>query len=108
MRGELEASADGIGLALEKLYAIVSGRRRDMPEGSYTTYLFEKGLDKILKKVGEESAEIIIAAKNDEAESLTSELADLIYHLTVLMVEKNLTFDAVSLELARRAGKRGK
>ncbi len=105
---ELEASTDGIGVVLENLYAIVSSRRREMPEGSYTTYLFEKGLDKILKKVGEESAETIIAAKNDEAEPLTAELADLIYHLTVLMVEKNLTLDAVSLELAGRAGKRAK
>lgn len=75
----------------EELYDIVA-ERRDMPEeGSYTAYLFREGLDKILKKVGEESAEVIIAAKNDTRQPLLEETADLIYHLTVLMAERGIT-----------------
>jgi len=75
-----------------------------MPEGSYTTYLFEKGLNKILKKVGEEAAETIIAAKDEDAGALTAETADLVYHLLVLMVERGLTLEALAGELARRRG----
>ena len=75
-----------------------------MPEGSYTTYLFEKGLNKILKKVGEESAETIIAAKDGDLEALTRETADLVYHLVVLLVERGLTLEALGRELARRRG----
>ena len=75
-----------------------------MPEGSYTSYLFEKGLNKILKKVGEESAETIIAAKDGDLEALTRETADLVYHLVVLLVERGLTLEAVGRELARRRG----
>ena len=98
--GEVEA----IGPVLERLYAVVEGRRREMPAGSYTTYLFEKGINKILKKVGEESAETIIAAKDGDAGALTSETADLVYHLFVMLVERGVTLDAVGAELARRAG----
>lgn len=103
-----ESSRDGLGVVLEQLYAVVEDRRREMPDDSYTTYLFEKGLDKILKKVGEESAETIIAAKNGDAEALTAEVADLLYHLIVMLVERGLKLEAVSEELARRAGKRGR
>jgi phosphoribosyl-ATP pyrophosphohydrolase/phosphoribosyl-AMP cyclohydrolase len=73
-----------------------------MPEGSYTTYLFEKGLNKILKKVGEEAAETIIAAKDGDLDALTLETADLVYHLLVLSVERGLTLGALGRELARR------
>ncbi|MFL6332909.1 MAG: bifunctional phosphoribosyl-AMP cyclohydrolase/phosphoribosyl-ATP diphosphatase HisIE [Pyrinomonadaceae bacterium] len=101
---EVDNDAAGIGAVLEDLYAVVEGRRREMPEGSYTTYLFEKGLNKILKKVGEEATETIIAAKEEDAAALTAETSDLIYHLVVLMVERGLTLEAVAGELARRRG----
>jgi phosphoribosyl-AMP cyclohydrolase / phosphoribosyl-ATP pyrophosphohydrolase len=100
----VEESAAGIGDVLEELYGVVAARRREMPEGSYTTYLFEKGLNKILKKVGEEAAETIIAAKDEDAAALTAETADLVYHLLVLMVERGLTLEALAGELARRRG----
>ena len=103
VEGESE-SGEGVGPVLERLYAVVEGRRREMPANSYTTYLFEKGLNKILKKVGEESAETIIAAKDGDAAALTSETADLVYHLVVLMVERGLTLEALAGELARRRG----
>lgn len=96
---EVEAS---LGVALEEVYRVVSERRREMPKGSYTTYLFEKGLNKILKKVGEESAETIIAAKDGDDEALKAETADLLYHLVVMLVERGLTLEDVGRELARR------
>jgi phosphoribosyl-ATP pyrophosphohydrolase len=77
-----------------------------MPEGSYTTYLFEQGLDKILKKVGEESAETIIAAKNGDSGSLINEVSDLIYHLLVMLVEQGVDLGAIERELGARAGGR--
>ena len=101
-----ERAATGIGGVLEELYAVVEARRRDMPEGSYTTYLFEKGLNKILKKVGEEAAETIIAAKDEDRDALTAETADLVYHLLVLLVERGLTLESLAAELARRRGGR--
>ena len=91
-----------IGAVLEEVYRVVSDRRREMPAGSYTTYLFDKGLDKILKKVGEESAETIIAAKNDDPKQLVAETADLLYHLLVMLVAKNVNLDDVRNELAQR------
>lgn len=97
--GEVEAN---IGVVLEEVFRVVSDRRREMPEGSYTTYLFEKGLNKILKKVGEESAETIIAAKDGDDEALKAETADLLYHLVVMLVERGLTLEDVGRELARR------
>jgi phosphoribosyl-ATP pyrophosphohydrolase/phosphoribosyl-AMP cyclohydrolase len=97
-----ESAAPGIGDVLEGLYAVVEARRREMPEGSYTTYLFEKGLNKILKKVGEEAAETIIAAKDEDRDALVAETADLVYHLLVLLVERGLTLEALAAELARR------
>ena len=87
---------------LEEVFRVVHGRRREMPEGSYTTYLFEKGLNKILKKVGEESAETIIAAKDGDDEALKAETADLLYHLVAMLVERGLTLEDVGRELARR------
>lgn len=88
--------------SLESLYALLVGRKELLPEGSYTTYLFQKGLDKILKKVGEESTEVIIAGKaNDKAETIY-EIADLAYHVMVLMVEMGITVDDIKNELASR------
>ena len=78
-----------------------------MPEGSYTTYLFEKGLNKILKKVGEESAETIIAAKDGDDEALKAETADLLYHLVVMLVERGVSLEDVGRELARRRKGKG-
>lgn len=84
------------------LYKLLLDRKKTLPEGSYTTYLFEKGIDKILKKVGEESTEVIIAAKaNDKAETVY-ELADLCYHAMVLMAEMGISPDDVRRELASR------
>jgi len=91
--------------ALADLYSVIASRKRETPAGSYTTYLFEQGLDKILKKVGEECAETIIAAKNDEREALVRESSDLLYHLLVLFVERGLTLDEIREELlSRRKG----
>ncbi|MEV5039281.1 bifunctional phosphoribosyl-AMP cyclohydrolase/phosphoribosyl-ATP pyrophosphatase [Bacillus sp. AFS026049] len=80
---------------LTELERLIEKRKAEMPEGSYTTYLFDKGVDKILKKVGEEAAEVIIAAKNRDAEELSMESADLLYHLFVLLQEQELPFQAV-------------
>ena len=87
---------------LKELYEVVSDRRIHPKEGSYTNYLFEKGLDKILKKVGEESAEVIIASKNGSKDEITYETADLIYHLIVLLVEQGVTLDDIYKELRKR------
>ena len=96
------AQNEDLGLLLASLYTLIESRERERPEGSYTTYLFDKGLDKILKKVGEESAETIIAAKNDDREQLTSEIADLVYHLLVLLVARGVSLEEVRVELAQR------
>lgn len=87
---------------LQRLYDTVVDRKNHPVEGSYTNYLFEKGMDKILKKVGEESAEVIIAAKNRDEGELIYETADLIYHLIVALVEKGVTLDQVYEELEKR------
>lgn len=92
---------------LKELYAVVQDRRQNPQEGSYTCYLFEKGLDKILKKVGEECAETIIAAKNDVPSDTVGEISDLIYHLMVMMVEKDIPLEDVLAELDRRSQKIG-
>lgn len=89
------------------LYEVVLSRKKTKEEGSYTCYLFDQGLDKILKKVGEESAETIIAAKNDSAEELIGEVADLLYHLTVLLAEKNVPMQSILKLLDERAQKIG-
>ena len=92
---------------LQSLYRVVLDRRAHPQEGSYTCYLFDKGLDKILKKVGEECAETIIAAKNDVSADTVGEISDLIYHLMVMMAEKGIPLDDVLAELDRRAQKIG-
>ena len=86
----------------EGLYALLEGRNKERPEGSYTTYLFEKGLDKILKKVGEECTEVIIAAKDQDHKETVYELADLAYHVLVLMVSAGITVEDVTRELEKR------
>ena len=87
---------------LEGLYGLLAGRKREMPEGSYTTYLFQKGIDKILKKVGEESTEVIIAGKADDKAETVYEIADLAYHVMVLMVQMGITVEDIRTELASR------
>ena len=88
--------------SLEGLYGLLEGRKRDMPEDSYTSYLFGKGLDKILKKVGEECTEVIIAGKARDKRETVYEIADLAYHVLVLMVESGISVDEVRKELASR------
>lgn len=92
---------------LRSLYQVVLDRKAHPQEGSYTCYLFDKGLDKILKKVGEECAETIIAAKNDSPADTVGEISDLIYHLMVMMAEKDIPLDDVLVELDRRSKKIG-
>ncbi|MGG4451726.1 bifunctional phosphoribosyl-AMP cyclohydrolase/phosphoribosyl-ATP diphosphatase HisIE [Brevibacillus porteri] len=87
---------------LSELEELIAAREAERPEGSYTTYLFEKGVDKILKKVGEEAAEVIIAAKNRSREELRYEASDLIFHLMVLLREQKLPLDEVLTELQKR------
>ena len=88
--------------SLDELYALLEGRKADKPEGSYTTYLFEKGVDKILKKIGEESTEVIIAGKADDKKETVYEIADLAYHVMVLMVQMGIRVEDVQRELASR------
>ena len=85
--------------SLEALMKLIEGRKTDKKEGSYTTYLFEKGLDKILKKVGEESTEVIIAAKAQDKAETIYEISDLVYHVMVLMIEAGISLDDISKEL---------
>ncbi|MCI7145741.1 MAG: bifunctional phosphoribosyl-AMP cyclohydrolase/phosphoribosyl-ATP diphosphatase HisIE [Clostridiales bacterium] len=87
---------------IDNLYSMLEGRKEEMPEGSYTSYLFEKGIDKILKKVGEESTEVIIAAKADDRAETVYEIADLAYHIMVMMVNMGIPLDEVRKELASR------
>ena len=88
--------------SLEGLLQLLKGRKETLPEGSYTTYLFQKGIDKILKKVGEENTEVIIAAKADDKKETVYEIADLCYHVMVLMVEMGISLEDVHKELASR------
>ena len=92
---------------LQSLYDVILGRKAEPQEGSYTCYLFEKGLDKILKKVGEECSETIIAAKNGVQEETVGEISDLMYHLMVMMADQNIPLAAVMEELDRRSQKIG-
>ncbi|AIE61302.1 bifunctional phosphoribosyl-AMP cyclohydrolase/phosphoribosyl-ATP diphosphatase HisIE [Bacillus methanolicus] len=87
---------------LQTLEKVIEERERERPEGAYTTYLFEKGVDKILKKVGEEASEVIIAAKNRDADELKWEAADLLYHLMVLLREQQLPFKEILKVLSKR------
>lgn len=88
--------------ALSKLYELVMERKNCPKEGSYTNYLFEKGINKILKKVGEECTEVVIAAKEEKNSELVFEIADLVYHLTVLMAEKEISWQEIESELGKR------
>lgn len=92
---------------LQSLYQVVLDRKANPQEGSYTCYLFNQGIDKICKKVGEESAETIIAAKNGVQEDTVGEICDVIYHLMVLMAQQEIPLDAVLAELDRRSQKIG-
>ena len=97
--GEKAAS---FGTIAEAVYKKVEERKENPVPGSYTCYLFEKGIDKILKKVGEESTEVVIAAKNNDKKEIVYEISDLIYHLTVLMKYTDVTFDDIAGELMKR------
>ena len=100
---EVIYEGDGNGeFSLDALMKVIEGRKIEKKEGSYTTYLFEKGIDKILKKVGEECTEVIIAGKaNDKAETIY-EISDLVYHVMVLMIEMGISLDDINNELASR------
>ena len=93
---------ENLGSLLSRLYQLIGDRERERPAGSYTTYLFDEGVDKILKKLGEESAETIIAAKNDDDSRLVAEVSDLIYHLLVLLVARGVTLEEIANELKQR------
>ena len=97
-----EGHAADLGSLLSRLYQLIQHRERERPAGSYTTYLFDEGIDKILKKLGEESAETIIAAKNDDSERLIAEVSDLIYHLLVLLVARGVSLEEIGNELSQR------
>lgn len=91
-----------VDFAIGDLYKMLVERKEKMPEGSYTTYLFQKGIDKILKKVGEESTEVIVAAKNNDKAETVYEIADLVYHNLVLMIEMGINVEDIINELASR------
>ncbi|MBR2180558.1 MAG: bifunctional phosphoribosyl-AMP cyclohydrolase/phosphoribosyl-ATP diphosphatase HisIE [Oscillospiraceae bacterium] len=96
------ADDEASDFTIDGLMKMLEGRKRDLPEGSYTTYLFRKGLDKILKKVGEESTEVIIAAKAEDKAETIYEIADLAYHVMVLMLQSGITLNEIRDELACR------
>lgn len=99
---ELWNSEEHNGFSADGLYELLEGRKKELPAGSYTTYLFEKGIDKILKKVGEESTEVIIAGKDNDKKETVYEIADLAYHVMVLMVEMGISLKDIRAELASR------
>jgi len=98
----LYADEDKSEFSMDGLYELILGRKQEMPEGSYTTYLFAKGLEKILKKVGEESSEVLIGAMKNSKEETIYEISDLAYHVLVLMVEMGISVDDIRKELASR------
>ena len=98
----LYADDDKGDFSIDGLYELIKGRKETMPEGSYTTYLFAKGLEKILKKVGEESSEVLIGAMKNSKEETIYEISDLAYHVLVLMVEMGISVDDIRNELASR------
>lgn len=106
MVGEVDpgvvSGEDAKQFSLYTLYEMLQGRKAEMPEGSYTSYLFEKGIDKILKKVGEESTEVIIAGKADDKAETIYEIADLAYHVMVLMVQMGISVEDIRKELESR------
>jgi len=105
---ESEKDTAGFGQVLGSLMGVIEKRKKEQPADSYTTHLFQSGIDKILKKIGEESAETIIAAKNPNQKEFVWEVADLVYHLLVLLSARGIGLAAIASELQRRAGKRGK
>ena len=92
---------------LQALYAVVKERKANPQEGSYTCYLFEKGIDKILKKCGEECTEMVIAAKNKDNDELANEINDLLYHMIVMMAERGVTVDDIEKIMVERSRKIG-
>jgi phosphoribosyl-AMP cyclohydrolase / phosphoribosyl-ATP pyrophosphohydrolase len=96
------APAESLGAALDGLLSTIAQRKVDLPEGSYTTYLFRAGLNKVLKKVGEETTEVVIAAKEQDDEALAGEVADLLYHLSVMLAARDLSPEEVAKTLAER------
>lgn len=100
--GERFTGEEPPGFTLDDLYALIEGRKSAPQEGSYTTYLFEKGMDKILKKIGEEATEVIIGGKGGDREETVYEIADLAYHVMVLMIEMGISLETVRGELASR------
>lgn len=97
---------EDLGEVFGRLYGLIEKRKRERPQGSYTTYLFDQGLDKILKKIGEESSETIIAAKNEDREALAKESCDLLYHLLVMLVDRGVSLADLRDELVRRRGEK--
>ena len=89
-------------MVFENVFNVIKDRKIHPKEGSYTNYLFDKGIDKILKKVGEEATEIVIAAKNPDKEEIKYEISDFLYHVMVLMAEKDVSWEEITRELARR------
>jgi phosphoribosyl-AMP cyclohydrolase / phosphoribosyl-ATP pyrophosphohydrolase len=100
------AANDHPAMIIQQIAEVLEDRRRKPRQGSYTNYLFDSGIDKILKKVGEESAEVIIASKNPAKQELVSEISDLVYHLLVLMNERQVKIEDILEELSHRHGKR--
>ena len=95
-------SDENEAFSLQALMDLIEGRKKTMQEGSYTSYLFEKGIDKILKKIGEESTEVIIAAKADDKKETVYEIADLVYHVMVMMIQQGISLEDVRQELKSR------
>ncbi len=102
-----KSATESLGVILEQLYQLIEDREKTRPANSYTTYLFDEGLDKILKKVGEETTETIVAAKNESNENLVAEVSDLLYHLIVLLVARGVSLDQIRQELIKRRGRGG-
>ncbi|AFS78758.1 phosphoribosyl-ATP pyrophosphatase HisE [Gottschalkia acidurici 9a] len=96
---------DSVDNIISKLYSVIEERKQNPEEKSYTTYLFREGIDKILKKVGEESSEVIIGAKNNSKEEVIYETSDLVYHMLVLLVEMGISIDDIKQELYKRHSK---
>lgn len=94
-----------MGNTIKDLFAVIEQRKEDKIEGSYTCYLFEKGIDKILKKCGEECTEMVIAAKNENREDIVNETCDLIYHMLVMLVELGVGVEDIEEELVKRTQK---
>ena len=94
-----------LGKLLQEEFDVIKNRKENIQEGSYTCYLFKKGLDKILKKIGEEASEVIIAAKNDDKQEIIGEICDVIFHTEVMMAEKGISWDDVAKVMEDRRAK---